>query len=382
MISKRTIVFFFGYLVFLACLFEGAARLAFLTPQIAKRLHANEDYTYIRNWVNEHKQFALDAYYRFDVYDSSRGWRTKPNITDLEVFDHKFLNTNSKGVRGKREFSYTKDKQKLRILILGDSFTFGDEVSDNETYSYYLQEMLPQTEVINMGVHGYGHDQMLILFKDEGVKYEPDIVILGFLGLDMSRNLLRFRDFAKPRFVLETGRLKLTGVPVPRPEEIIERDWARPRVLDIFSLASHAVTKFLGIQKREMQDITTAILRDMINVVESGHATPIFAYLPRGKEIAMEDTETEDESYMLSICRPNEKAKCFSVRPYFTERMAQGERFKSGGHWDPAGHRVVAQAIKDYLVNEGYLSMSQSIATFSPAHVRGQLTKNRQLAEW
>jgi hypothetical protein len=42
-------------------------------------------------------------------------------------------------------------------LILGDSFTFGDEVSDNETYSYYLQQMLPHTEVINMGVHGYGH---------------------------------------------------------------------------------------------------------------------------------------------------------------------------------------------------------------------------------
>jgi hypothetical protein len=50
---------------------------------------------------------------------------------------------------------------------------------------------------INMGVHGYGHDQMLILFGEEGVKYEPDIVILGFLPLDMARNVLKFRDFAK-----------------------------------------------------------------------------------------------------------------------------------------------------------------------------------------
>jgi hypothetical protein len=38
-----------------------------------------------------------------------------------------------------------------------------DEVSDDETYSFYLQEMLPQAEIINMGAHGYGHDQMLIL---------------------------------------------------------------------------------------------------------------------------------------------------------------------------------------------------------------------------
>ena len=115
----------------------------------------------------------------------------------------------------------------------------------------------------------------------------------------------------------------------------------------------------------------------MINVVESVHATAIFAYLPRGKEIAMEGTETEDESYMLSICRPNEKAKCFSVRPYFTVRIAQGERFKSGGHWDPAGHKVVAEAIKDYLVNESYISMPQSIGTFSRSSRAWQLTENR-----
>jgi hypothetical protein len=119
-------------------------------------------------------------------------------------------------------------------LILGDSFTFGDEVSDDETYAFYLQQMLPQAEVINMGVHGYGHDQMLILLREEGIKYEPDIVIVGFLALDMSRNLLSFRDFAKPRYVLEKGKLRLTGTPIPRPEEILKWDWARPRVVVIF----------------------------------------------------------------------------------------------------------------------------------------------------
>jgi hypothetical protein len=158
------------------------------------------------------------------MYDSSKGWMPKPNLRDVKAFTDKILNTNSKGLRGKKDFPYSKTKDKLRILILGDSFTFGDEVSDDETYAYYLQEMLPHTEVINMGVHGYGHDQMLILFKEEGIKYRPDIVLLGFLPLDMSRNLLDFRDFAKPRFILERGELKLTGIPVPRPEEILKRD--------------------------------------------------------------------------------------------------------------------------------------------------------------
>ena len=337
-------------------LFEGSARLAFSIPQIAKRLQANDDYTWRRNWVGEHQRSGMQVYYTFDTYDPSKGWMPKPNLRDVKAFSDKILSTNSKGLRGKKDFPYVKSKERVRILVLGDSFTFGDHVSDDETYSHYLQELLPHAEVINMGVHGYGHDQMLILLKEEGVKYEPDIVILGFLPLDMSRNLLTFRDFAKPRFVLNRGALKLIGSPVPRPEEILESDWVRPRMLDIFSNLYHKVKKVTGLQKKEMVEITTAILTDMIRVVESIPATPILAYLPRGREIAMDIAATEGETYMFSICKLNEKAKCFSTRPYFAEKIAEGESFKLRGHWDAAGHMTVAEAIKNYLIDEGYIT--------------------------
>src|SRR5215510_7698572 len=356
MIRKRRIFLVCGYVVFLACLLEGTARVAFLIPQVAKHLHANEDYTFRRNWVHEHQKPGMEIYYTFDIYDPSKGWMPKPNLRDVRVFNNKILNTNSKGLRGKRDFSYTQDKEKLRILILGDSFTFGDEVSDDETYPYYLQQMLPHTEIINMGVHGYGHDQMLILPREEGIKYEPDIVIVGFLPLDMSRNLLKFRDFAKPRFVLEKGELKLTGTPVPRPEEILQWDWTRPRILDLFSLIRHSVEKFSGLQQKKMEAITTALLMELIQSVESIPATPILAYLPRGREIALDIAVTQDEKYLFSVCQLNEQARCFSTRPYFAEKIAKGETFKPGGHWEPAGHLAVAEAIKRYLVDQGYVT--------------------------
>jgi hypothetical protein len=355
--SKKKFILVFGYVGFLVFLFEGSARLAFPIPKVAKRLQANDEYTYRRNWVQEHQKNGMEAYYAFDMYDASKGWIAKPNLRDVKTFYNKTLNTNSKGLRGKRDFPYTKNKNKVRILILGDSFTFGDEVSDDETYSAYLQAMLPHTEIINMGVHGYGHDQMLILLKEEGIKYQPDIVILGFLALDMSRNILKFRDFAKPLFVLGRGELKLTGTPVPRPEEILQWDWTRPRILDVFSTLHHRVKKISGLQKTEMEEVTTAILTDMIQVIESIPATPILAYLPRGKEIALDIDVTQDEAYMFSICHSNEKAKCFSTRPYFTEKIAQGEKFKLRGHWEPAGHRTVAEAIKRYLVDEGHVTV-------------------------
>jgi len=360
MIRKRRIFLVCGYVVFLACLLEGTARVAFLIPQLAKHLHANEDYTFRRNWVHEHQKPGMEIYYTFDIYDPSKGWMPKPNLRDVRVFNNKILNTNSKGLRGKRDFPYTKDKEKLRILILGDSFTFGDEVSDDETYASYLQQILPHTEVINMGIHGYGHDQMLILLREEGIKYEPDIVIVGFLPLDMSRNLLKFRDFAKPRFVLETGKLKLTGTPVPRPEEVFKWDWTRPRIIDIFSLIHYRVTGLLGLRDKDSEVITTAILTDMIQLIESVHAIPILAYLPRSREIAMKVALTEDEAYMFSVCQLNKKAKCFSTRPYFAEKIAKGEVFKSGGHWEPAAHLAAAEAIKRYLIAEGYVTVPSS----------------------
>jgi hypothetical protein len=356
LMSKRRMVVVLAYGVFLACLLEGTARLAFLIPAVVK-LTADEDYTYRRKWVREHQKSGMQVYYTFDIYDPSKGWRPKPNLRDARVFGNKILNTNSKGLRGQKEFPYSKEKGKVRILILGDSFTFGDEVSDAETYSYYLQEMLPNTEVINMGVHGYGHDQMLILLREEGVKYEPDIVILGFLPLDMPRNLLGFRDFAKPRFVLKGGELTLTGVPVPRPEDILQWDWGRPRVVDLYSLMHHKVTNWFGVRKKEMEDVTAAILMEMIKSIDSVPAVPIIAYLPRAREIAMDTAMTRGEAYMFAMCRLNEKANCFSVRPHFAERIAKGKAFKSSGHWEPMGHLAVAEAIRNYLVDQGYVTI-------------------------
>lgn len=356
MSRRKRFILVLGYVGFLAFLFEGSARLAFSIPQVGKRLRANDDYSHRRNWVREHQQSGMEVYYTFDIYDPSKGWIPKPSLKDVKVFNNKILNTNSKGLRGKKDFPHSKNKETLRILILGDSFTFGDEVSDDETYAYYLQQMLPDTEVINMGIHGYGHDQMLILLKEEGVKYQPDIVILGFLALDMSRNLLGFRDYAKPRFVLKGGELKLTGTPVPRPEEILQSDWTRPRIVDLLSLIRQRVKKISGLQKKEMENITTAILTDMITIVERIDAIPILAYLPRAREIAKDIAVTQDEEYMFSICRLNAKAKCFSTRPYFAEKIANGKTFKSSGHWEPAGHLAAAEAIKRYLVDQGHVT--------------------------
>lgn len=356
--SKKNAVLVFAYLVFLIITVEGSSRLVFLIPQASVRLWEDEDYGWRRKWVSRHQDSGREINYAFDIYDSSKGWISKPNLRNMNVYDNKVLNTNSKGLRGKGEYSYDRNPKKVRIVLLGDSFTFGDEVNDNETYAYYLQEMLPDAEVINMGVHGYGHDQMLIFLREEGIKYKPDIVILGFLHSDMHRNLLGFRDYAKPRFVLDKGRLHLTGTPVPRPEDMLKWDWTMPRTLHIFSIIRHRFLKSTGWLEQQAQDVTAAILTELINTSDSVHATPIFVHLPTGTEIANRTgtSLTQAETFLFSICERNDKVRCISAWPHFAEKIAKGTIFESKWHLGPKGHLTVAEAINRYLVDEGYVA--------------------------
>ncbi len=207
------------YALFLALVAELVLRVALSSAQVIARLGPETDVSRRVMWYALHSGEA-EIYYRFDRFDEKLGWTSKPSVPRRARVPQQTVNTNSAGFRGARDFALEKPPGVFRIAMLGDSFTFGDEVSDEETYPAKLQQLLPRAEVINMGVHGYAHDQMLLLFENEGVQYRPDLVVLGFVAVDMARNLLTFRDYAKPSFVLEDGTLRVRGIPVPPPEQL------------------------------------------------------------------------------------------------------------------------------------------------------------------
>jgi hypothetical protein len=241
---------FLLYALFVLLVCELSSRALLGLPLIRDPGRFHDELSWRRSWVSRHQR-GDEIRFGFDRYDPSTGWRLQPDLRDLNVFGGKILNTNSRGFRGREEYASGRQANKTRILVLGDSFTFGEGVSDTETYSHDLQELMPSAEVINMGVHGCGHDQILLLLKEEGPRYEPSIVMLGFVEHDMERNLVGFRDYAKPRFVVDRGTLTLVGSPVPRPEEILRSDWARPRLYDMWSIAAHEVRKWTGSAERQ-----------------------------------------------------------------------------------------------------------------------------------
>ncbi len=93
------------------------------------------------------------------------------------------LTVNSRHLRDLEEIEYAKDPSIFRVMLIGDSRTYGVYVNDDETFPYYLEKLLNKKiegrlfEVINPGPLG-GLGEIYWYLKNEGYKYSPDLVVL------------------------------------------------------------------------------------------------------------------------------------------------------------------------------------------------------------
>jgi lysophospholipase L1-like esterase len=101
------------------------------------------------------------------------------------------------------------------ILAVGDSFTFGDEVGDGETWPAELQRLTGRP-VLNAGVSGYGFDQIVLRAEALAPIYRPQAIVVAFIADDIRRTeMRRLWSADKPWFEIAGGQPVLRGVPVP-----------------------------------------------------------------------------------------------------------------------------------------------------------------------
>lgn len=165
------------------------------------------------------------ARFRPIIFDPVLGWTMRPGAASPDGRVH----TNSAGARGQREYAPKKPEGVLRIGAFGDSYTFGDEVRDDETWCHQLERSRDGLEVINFGVNAYGTDQAYLRYLRPTAAFEFDIVVCGFMPKDALRNVNVYRpayshragNRTKPRFELHgDGALELVANPARSREHL------------------------------------------------------------------------------------------------------------------------------------------------------------------
>jgi len=128
----------------------------------------------------------------FFLSDPVRRQRLAPGYTGW--FAGVPVKINRLGFRDNREYSLEKSPSTFRILVLGDSVTFGHGSVYEYTYPVLLEQKLKawradlDWQVWNAAVPGYNTSQELAELVDVGPRFKPDLVIVGFFENDFVDN--------------------------------------------------------------------------------------------------------------------------------------------------------------------------------------------------
>ena len=115
-------------------------------------------------------------------------YELKPGLDTC--FEKARIRTNSEGVRAAGAYRRPKPPGVFRILLLGDSQAFGWGLDEADTLGAQLAARLRCTgavdvEVVNAGVPGYNAVQESAWLRARGLTYEPDCVVVLYIGNDL-----------------------------------------------------------------------------------------------------------------------------------------------------------------------------------------------------
>lgn len=314
--------------------------------------------------------------------DPVRSFRLTPGFRGASVAPefNVPIHINSRGLRD-REIAPTKARGVYRVLVLGDSFTYGRGVAGEETYPRRLEVLLNRGsgrrryEVINAGVGGYGTFHEAALLRDEGWAYQPDFLVLQVTpGNDLMENLYPFKlaersagpawlerakgfsrhhshayRFIGDRYHLLRIRLGWDpfyagslGVYARSPSAEIERGWAATRAY-LGDIARMARARGVGL----------LVLHAPKNVELDRDLQAAFVGFHRAD---MAELDWDRPGWTLAEICVAEGVPYLDPAPRFRQTgHPLNLYYPYDGHWNPRGHLQVALWIFERLEADGVL---------------------------
>lgn len=335
----------------------------------------------VRRWIEER---SAPGYQRLDP---ELGWTLSASAASVKSSEGLRYTTNAQGFRAPPDRVYATDPPpgKVRLVLLGDSFTHGDEVNLEDSWAGRLELEDPRLETVNLGVPAYGTDQAFLRWRRDGKPLRSHAVVLGIWLENVCRNLNVIRFWfspfsgflAKPRFVLGPGgEPRLVNSPVPQGEELIDavhaplswagiehERWFEPalhtrrlsdtsrtfrtlRGLLYWKERKEARERLYAGEDREGIAVTVAIARLFAQEVERTGAVPLVVVMPMRDYL-----DAWPEEWDLPLAVELKKAGLNVINLFPTARLAREKEtvFLPSGHMTPAGHAAMARELAGRL---------------------------------
>ncbi len=307
----------------------------------------------------------------YHVYDPLLGWTLGPSRGSADGLYW----SSPEGIRvPDGNSSFARNADSVDITLVGDSFTFGEEVKYQESYGYHLEQMLGSPfRVLNFGVPGYGLDQMFLRYERDVRPWKPKISIFGFINADLRRTLWVYpflgsfrwgNPFSKPRFILREDELtNLNTPPLLMPDAIFslgsiselplleyQRKYHQSEWEKQFYHSSYLVRLLLSwhsswsddrdeISEEALVSINAALLKAFVKSAMQDGSIPLVVYLPVRGELEKPWVVTVAKQVLerAGIAYVDSTSCLLEVNP--------SDRFANNGHYQSQGNAAIAKCL-------------------------------------
>ncbi len=241
-----------------------------------------------------------------------------------------------------------------KVLFYGDSYVAGHSRPENHIPAY-MGARLPASDVVDLGVGGYGTGQSYLLYEETSGLVEKPLVLMSAMIYDLDRATLNVRTYQKPRLRLEEGGgLRVTNTPIhPNP-----RQFFQDAPLSFRSFALQAIQRrYLPLEDplfAEKLELNRAILVATAERASEEDSELLYVLFHTMYDLLEADVrstffvETLDE---LGI-------ECFDTREpllaYIEETGVSPRKLYVTGHHNDLGNQIIGDALLEELRRRGY----------------------------
>lgn len=287
------------------------------------------------------------------VLDPQLGWVHRPNTRRIYSIDGNpaVVETNELGLRGP---AYVGASSHTRVMVLGDSFVDGLEVSNDELFSTIWDEQRPDLEIVNAGVGGYGTVQETKLTERLEPIIQPHLYLLMVYVNDLTDNVMPFYGGIGPRpYADEFARVQeITWdqfdpllLPLPGARWLHQNSLAAYLIRNRLLVTASGRDKHRYIERWRStfpEPVKWRVLRQLVKQIADGRELVIVA-LPTREQVA-----ANDSSFTRRV---GELADNLGLQFVDLQMTLRKEHFFTTDiHWNAAGHRAVADHLTSTIV--------------------------------